>query len=238
MELLAATSSYISLMREQIKKLDLACGQSVVDLGSGVSTFERAVHELALDLPRLDIIAVDYVFEAMLRGRCTLPPSSKLKVSHVVADLDLNSLSGSIPLARNSADRVIASLFLNYIREPEYLLTEILSLLRPSGRMVLSVLRRDADTSKICVNGMNELRTGQGLVSFGRSRESEINRSLGIFINNAARLLDLEEQGVFRFWDKGELEAAVLTSGFIEISTTSSFGDPAQAWIITAVRPA
>jgi hypothetical protein len=102
----------------------------------------------------------------------------------------------------------------------------------------LSALRRDADTSKICVDGICELRTGQGLASFGKSREKKIDRALGGFINDAARLLDLEEQGIFRFWDKSELEAAVRKAGFIEMNTVSEFGDPPQAWVLTAVRPA
>ncbi len=238
MELVTETSSYRSLMQVQIEKLDLANGQSIVDLGSGLSTFERALHDLPLDLTSLNVTAVDYVFEGILRGRRALPPGSMLNVGHVVADLNLNLSSGSIPLARECADRVIGSLLLNYLLDSKHFLAEVFSLLRPAGRMVLSVLRRDADTSKICVDGVRELRTGQGLASFGRTRESRIDRALGGFINDAARLLDLEEQGVFQFWDKDELEAAVRAAGFIDLAIASEFGDPPQAWVLTAIRPA
>jgi len=225
-------------MQVQIEKLDLANGQSIVDLGSGLSTFERALHDIPLDLTSLYVTAVDYVFEGILRGRRGLPPGSMLNVGHVVADLNLNLSSGSIPLARECADRVIGSLLLNYLLDSKHFLAEVFSLLRPAGRMVLSVLRRDADTSKICVDGVRELRTGQGLASFGRTRESRIDRALGGFINDAARLLDLEEQGVFRFWDKDELEAAVRAADFIDVAIASEFGDPPQAWVLTAIRPA
>ncbi len=238
MELVTETSSYRSLMREQIKKLDLANGQSIVDLGSGIGTFEQALRETPLDLTNLNVIAIDYVFEGILRGRRLLPQKSKLNVEHVVADLDLSSSSDSIPLAKKCADRIVASLLLNYLFNPNHFLAEAFSLLRPTGRIVLSVLRRDADTSKICVDGVTELRTGQGLASFGESREREIDRALGGFISDAARLLNLEEQGVFRFWDENELEIAVKEVGFIEVEIVSEFGHPPQAWVLTAIRPA
>lgn len=238
MELVTETSSYRSLMRKQIENLDLADGQTIVDLGSGVGTFERALHTTSLDLSSLTVIALDYIFEGVQRGRQALPSGSQLSVEHVVADLNLNSSSRLIPLARRRADRVIGSLLLNYLGNPEQFLAEVFSLLRPEGRIVFSVLRQDADTSKICVDGVTELRAGQGLASFGKSRESKIDQALGGFINDAARLLDLEEQGVFRFWDKNELETAVRKAGFVEASTVSGFGDPPQAWILTAVRPA
>jgi len=237
MELVTETSSYRALMRKQIENLDLANGQLIVDLGSGVGTFERALHDTSLDLSSLNIIAIDYVFEGVQRGRNALPTGSLLGVGHVVADLNLKSSSRSIPLARKSADRVIGSLLLNYLSDPEHFLSEAFSLLRPNGRIVLSVLRQDADTSKICVDGVAELRTGQGLASFGTSRERKIDQALGGFINDAARLLDLEEQGVFRFWDKDELETAVGAAGFVEATTASEFGNPPQAWVLTAVRP-
>jgi ubiquinone/menaquinone biosynthesis C-methylase UbiE len=238
MELVTETSSYRSLMREQIKKLDLANGQSIVDLGSGIGTFEQALRETALDLTSLNVIAIDYVFEGILRGRRSLPQKSKLNVEYVVADLDLGSSSDSIPLAQKCADRIVASLLLNYLFNPNHFLAEAFSLLRPTGRIVLSVLRLDADTSKICVDGVSELRTGQGLASFGESRERGIDRALGGFISDAARLLNLEEQGVFRFWDENELEIAVKEVGFIEVEIVSEFGHPPQAWVLTAIRPA
>jgi len=224
-------------MQTQIEMLDLADGQTIVDLGSGIGTFERALHKIFPNPPSPNIIAVDYVFEGVQRGRNSLPTGSMLNVGHLVADLNLTSSSSSIPLARECADRVIGSLLLNYLNDPAQFLSAVFSMLRPAGRMVLSVLRRDADTSKICVDGISELRTGQGLASFGESREGKIDRALGGFINDAARLLDLEEQGAFRFWDKDELEAAVRATGFIKIETVSEFGEPPQAWLITAIRP-
>lgn len=238
MELVSETSAYQTLMRKQIALLGLAEGQSILDLGSGISTFERALQRTSLDLRGIRIIAVDYILEGVLRGRKALSAKSELNIAHIVADIDPNSATDSIPLARNSADRVIGSLVINYLRKPSQFIAEIHSLLRPNGRMVVSALRRDADTSKICVDGVLELRTGRGLSSFGYSDARKIDQSLGGFINEAARLLDLEEQGVFRFWDRHELESLVRASGFVDVETVSEFGNPPQAWVLTATKPA
>lgn len=237
MELVTETSSYRALMRDQIEALDLDGRElEILDLGSGVSTFERALHDTNLDLARLRVVALDYVVEGIRRGRGALPPDSPLRVAHVAANLDLVP-GRSIPLGPAFADRAIGSLLLNYLSDPRRFLGEVFARLRPGGLLVLSVLRRDADTSKICVDGVGELRGGQGLASFGEAREGEIARSLGGFINNAARLLDLEEQGIFRFWDREELEKAVSGAGFVEIAVRPSFGEPPQAWLLRARRP-
>lgn len=235
MELVTETSAYRSLMDEQIVELRLSEDQSIVDLGSGVSTFERALQAKKLNLSRLRVIAVDLVLEGVRRGRDALTGPSPLPVNHIVGDLSLSSAQ-SLPLAFASADRALGSLLLNYLPDPERFLIAVHSLLRPGGRLVLSVLRKDADTSKICVNGVSELRSGQGLASFGRSREKEIDRALGGFINDAALLLDLEEQGVFRFWDRDDLEALIRKAGFTDITIRAAFGNPPQAWLATAVR--
>lgn len=237
MELVTETSAYRALMRDQIEALDLGDADLLVlDLGSGVSTFERALHGSNLDLERLRVIALDYVVEGIRRGRRSLPLDSPLRVAHVAANLDL-APGRSIPLTQASADRAIGSLLLNYLSDPERFLREVRALLKPGGRLAVSALRRDADTSKICVEGVGELRGGQGLVSFGESREGEIAGALSGFINNAARLLDLEEQGVFRFWDREELEAVAARAGFEAIRVRPSFGSPPQAWLLTARRP-
>jgi ubiquinone/menaquinone biosynthesis C-methylase UbiE/pimeloyl-ACP methyl ester carboxylesterase len=237
MELVTETSSYRSLMREQISELRLSENQSIVDLGSGVATFERALHAMNIPVSPLRVIAVDLVFEGVKRGRDSIAGLSTLSIGHVVADLSL-SPTRFLPLAPQTADRVLGSLLFNYIPNPQSFLSQVHSLLRPGGRLVLSVLRQDADTSKLCTSGVRELRSGQGLASFGKSREHQIDRALGGFINDAARLLDLEEQGIFRFWNQEDLETAIRQAGFTNITTRAVFGNPPQAWLVSAVKAA
>jgi ubiquinone/menaquinone biosynthesis C-methylase UbiE len=135
-------------------------------------------------------------------------------------------------------DHVVASLILNYVSDPHEFLVDVQRVLRANGTMVLSVLRTDADTSRICVEGILELRQGKALESFGGEGEVAADRALGSFVNDAAKLLDLEEQGIFRFWDQGELVDAVAAAGFAISETKSVFGTPPQASLVVANKRA
>ena len=53
---------------------------------------------------------------------------------------------------------------------------------------------------------------------------------------SAQKILDLEEQGQFRFWDADELAALVERCGFTDVKSELSFGDPAQAVVVSARR--
>ena len=237
MELIAETSSYRSLLRDQIAAMGLSGKQTIVDLGSGLSTFERALAEEGIPLAETRIVSIDLVPEALRRGRERLPEPSRSCTIHVAADLSASDSAPFFPLLSQSADYAVASLVLNYLDNPRGFLRGTLRLLKPGGRLVLTALRDDADTSKLCVDGIGELRTGRGLASFGESRERLIDQALGPFINDAALLLDFEERGFFKFWKQDELVEAARRAGFEEISISMTFGSPPQAWLLSAVRP-
>ena len=125
---------------------------------------------------------------------------------------------------------------INYVENPHALLRQAYSMLKPGGRLVLSSLRPDADTSRICVDGVAELRSGLGRAALGAAGERRLGESLRGFINDAARLLDLEEQGIFRFWAEAELLDIVKRAGFEGVSAMPAFGEPPQAFIVSANR--
>jgi SAM-dependent methyltransferase len=153
-------------------------------------------------------------------------------VAWLAADLDARGL----PLRAGSADAALASLVLNYLRDPLALLRGARELLRPGGRIVVSSLRRDADTSRLCVASVAELRSGGARAAFGGDGERALGRALAGFIADAGRLLDLEERGVFHFWDAGELVALLEAAGFADVRVEPAFGDPPQALVARGVR--
>jgi ubiquinone/menaquinone biosynthesis C-methylase UbiE/pimeloyl-ACP methyl ester carboxylesterase len=240
MELVASTRSYRELMAKQVKALDLKAGETVLDLGCGVGPFP--VHLLRAGCPSpLDIIEVDYVSAALRRARtrvAKLSPPPGIRMRYLASSLEVgNGRSGGVALQGAAADAILASLVLNYVKDPQALLEEMLRLLHPGGRLVLSSLRRDADVSGICVDGVAELRSGLGQEAFGED-ERQLPRALQSFINEAGRLLDLEEQGFFEFWDGPELVAMAKRAGFAELETWPAFGTPPQAHILSGRRPA
>jgi ubiquinone/menaquinone biosynthesis C-methylase UbiE len=125
----------------------------------------------------------------------------------------------------------------SYLRDPSKFLDEAYRILKLGGRIVLSTLRRDADISKLFVDGISELRAKDQDRVFGSGRADQFDKIARDFLNDASKILDLEEEGHFRFWDADEFCELVQAAGFSCISTQLGLGDPPQAVVLTACRP-
>lgn len=238
-ELMNATDAYGELMRTQIEALALRPGERVADLGCGTGPFELALAESQAWPAGLRVDAFDYVPAALARAGQRLGerfPSRRDAVRFVAADLNRGVAKG-LPLRTGSYDAVLASLLLSYLAEPEAILRRIHALLRPGGRLVVSSLRLDADVSGLFTQGLRELRAGRARELFGPEGEREIDAAARSFLNDAARILDLEEEGAFRFWEPADFEALVRRAGFTRVRSRLAFGEPAQAVVVAGVRP-
>jgi hypothetical protein len=58
-----------------------------------------------------------------------------------------------------------------------------------------------------------------------------------VFLNDAAKLMQLEEEGRFRFFDLDELRTMIIAAGLRPVYEDYAFGDPPQAVIVTAIKP-
>lgn len=234
-ELMTHTNAYNDLMKTQVESLDLRAGQRVADLGSGTGAFPVYLAEHHA-IEELKIFELDYVREGFARAYERLGGLSRrrLEIDCIATDLDQRRPS-AIPLAPETVDAVLASFFLSYVEDPAHLLGEIHRILRPGGRLVLSSLRRDADLSKLYSHGITELRSRENL-GLGIRGEVDLDASARDYLNQASKLLDLEESGRFRFWDLEELTRLVRNAGFVNTSGRRTFGDPPQAIVVSANR--
>jgi len=232
MELMAAGPTFRRMMADQIRMLALRGGERVLDVGSGTGVFEAQLREV---LPDQDthVVALDFIPEGLklARGR-SRPNDARAQVGFVAADLD----AGPIPAKEGAFDAVIASLLLSYLRDPELALSEMRRVLRPGGRLVISSLTRDADFSRSWVHDEAALRSGLAADRLGQEAAAKLDDSLRSFFNDAARVLDLEEAGVFRFWEPDELAALMASAGFYAIEQRRALGNPPQASIVAGRR--
>ena len=102
---------------------------------------------------------------------------------------------------------------------------------------MLSALRPDADTSRIFVAGAEELRRGRALEVFGEMESASLEESFRSFLNDAARLIELEERGVFHFWPEDEIANLLKQGGFRRVRVQHGFGTPPQALIAVGRKP-
>jgi len=232
-EFLTATSAYGGFMAAQIAALEIEAGDTILDLGSGTGDFTLQLAERP-QAPECRVVAIDYVREALERGRSRVREENAAPLLHsLVGDLHHTAAVG-LPLREGSFDGVLASLLVSYLEAPEELLAEIRRVLRPGGRLVVSSLRRDADISKLYADALAELPPDRVIARFGAERARNIQALQRQFLNDAARILDLEERGEFRFFDAAELVSLVRAAGFGSVSCESSLGEPPQALLVSA----
>jgi SAM-dependent methyltransferase len=131
---------------------------------------------------------------------------------------------------------VLASLLLSYLEHPELLLMEIHRLLRPGGRLVISSLSKDADISRLYTESAAELTLGLAHRALPGLQPSQLRTALRNFLNDASKVLELEDAGAFQFWEAAELIELVTRFGFEKIDVRKSLGNPPQAILVSAVR--
>lgn len=154
------------------------------------------------------------------------PAPKRLKLDHFDRELELG-------LPSQSFDRIVASLFISYIFNPDYLMAELRRILKPRGSLVISSMRPDSDVSTIFTEYVSEVR---GSESGGEGRRSALEGAQAI-LSEAAALFELEEEGYFHFYTADELRALLESAGFVGVETFLSLGEPPQAVIARGFAP-
>jgi ubiquinone/menaquinone biosynthesis C-methylase UbiE len=138
-----------------------------------------------------------------------------------------------IDLPDGCFDRIGSSLVLPYLYDPLASLREMHRLLRPGGTLVVSSIRPNFDPSKLYAEGA-EILLRQG--EEGDARAGRKLEALRHFANMVSRLIELEEDGRFRFYDAQALESLVAEAGFSRVHTFEAFGSPPTAILVRAEK--
>ena len=218
-ELMNRTDAYQAFVDRMIATV-ARDSRVVVDLGCGVGS-----NAMKLSAEGRLLVGLDLVAAAAKRAR------DRVGAGFEAAACDC---SGSIPLADSSVDVVFASLFLSYLPDPDACLGEIRRVLRSGGQLVLSSMRPDADLSLIYTSALADVRAGVYDAHYPGIERADLLAAGRSFLNDAARLIDLEEAGQFEFWTAEALVQMLGQAGFAVVETGNGFGDPAQACFVVA----
>ncbi len=226
MQLLTASGPYRRLMDLQCDLLHPTADQRILDLGSGAGSFADSLARRN-SLNGVRLVELDLVGDAIRRSSA----HGNAGMSGVVADV---RQSNALPFSAESFDSVLASLFLNYVPIEEAL-SEIHRVLRPGGELVLSCLRPDADIAPVFKQSVAELDESAAIAQFGEHGRGHLDSARSL-LNDAAKLVQFEEAGIFRFYSKGDLLEHLKSFGFEVKTVRRSLGDPPQAIVVLARR--
>lgn len=249
-DVITLTAEYRDLLNRQIQALAVTPGDRVVDLGAGTGNMAEALVESmppALSSGRIsELNLVELVPEALQTARAKLERLQSCARTHRSTvwchTYDLAAVrpeaGAGLPFGDASVDRVVASLLLSYLPDPVALLKDARRLLRPGGRMVISSFLPDTDLSGPLKRLLGRIShaTAAG-ETVGPWRSDDVLDAVRSYVNDAAKLLDLACDGVFRFYDAPALTDLLAAAGFRNIRTTAAFGDPGQAIIASGERP-
>ncbi|MGD0726090.1 MAG: PilZ domain-containing protein [Spirochaetia bacterium] len=135
----------------------------------------------------------------------------------------------------NHYTRIVASLFISYLQNPDYALAECHRMLKPGGVLVISTMKPDSDISTMFTNYIRKVLTPNCRQDGEKADESAAIGARAM-LNEAAGLFELEEDGFFKFYTSKELASLLSGAGFVEITVLPSMGNPSQALIAIAKK--
>ncbi len=204
-----------------------------------VSDVRRLVTEL--DETEAELVLELSMASRFLLGR-TLPDDLRpgVTVAATAADLRFQHLhfGQASPTCRidcpdGAFDRIGGSLILPYLYDPGAVLRELRRMLAPGGVLVLSSLKPNFDSSKSYLEEAETISKRKDLTDLERERLLASLREFSAFV---ASIMEMEDEGRFRFFAADEFASLVRDAGFVNVQTAESFGKPPTAVIVRAEK--
>ena len=142
----------------------------------------------------------------------------------------------SLDFKEQRYDKIAASLLICYLFNPDEIIFDFFRILKPGGRLLVSSMKPDSDVSVIFTNYINKVSKLDQKKPENLGRDNNLT-SARAMLNEAASLLQLEEDGLFRFYTGDDLACMMRGAGFTDIKINMSMGNPPQAVIVTGMKP-
>ena len=228
-DVLAMTREYRELMDRQIELLDLREGSVLADLGCGLGHSVAALRRRD-PVPGLRVWLYDLVPQLLEEAKHRADPLLALETFEWDAEAD------GPPALVEHADAVLMSLFLSCVADPATMVRELAGRLRRGACLVASTFRPDADFSQVYVTLLRDIRNGVASLPRGYD-EDRFLQAVREYMNSAAFLLRLFDEGRFRFFEAEEFAELFAGAGLTVRAVERTFGAPPRAVVVRADKP-
>jgi SAM-dependent methyltransferase len=209
------------------KLLDAGCG-----LGNfGTFVLLKALYNLQhgplLDPPKpvYDYVGVDFVREGIvgaLASQLATEEEFLKKLPFTLQQRPFNAafcvgdLDKGIPFKDQTFDKICSNLVVSYLQNPNVTVKEMVRVLKPKGRIVLTSLKPFADLSEVYRNFVEVT-----------ANEEAIDEAQKL-LSNAGRIKLKEANGIYEFFSEESLSDMLKAAGIRDVETFRSFGNQAN----------
>jgi ubiquinone/menaquinone biosynthesis C-methylase UbiE len=130
-------------------------------------------------------------------------------------------------------DKIGASIVLPYLYDPESVIQELYRILAPGGIIVLSSPKPNFDSSKSYIEEAQLIAEQTNIDGPQKNRLLGSLRELSAFVQH---VLEMADEGRFRFFTSGDLMNLMNQAGFANIFTVEALGNPPTGVIVRAEK--
>lgn len=210
---------------------DIKEGDSILDAGCGNGHFgawlltdllnsqRLQAPDQAQNLPRFTYVGVDVaegaIREARHRSKELLAQFPALECGPAF-HYYLSDLEAGLPFPDNTFSKICCSLVVSYVEDALSVLKELMRILLPRGRIVVTSLKPYHDLSLIYRNFIDVAETEMEIIEGRR------------LLSSAGKIRQKEAEGRYQFFTKQELMAVLMAAGGRNIQSQVSFGNQAN----------
>ena len=218
--LLGSITDFLGRASEREAVLDAGCGNGSFGAFLLVHAFYKNKDAFfQTGFPLFSYVGLDFVESALEEAKSVhenlqFEFIEKLGAHHLVScSYVLSDLNRPLTFKNDSFDKICCNLVVSYLQNPLLTLKELVRVLKPKGRLIVTSLKPHADLTKIYRNFIKVA---------GSDEEIEEARRL---LNNIGAIKCKEAEGYYNFFSERELTAMIAMTGAKKIQAVMVLAD-------------
>lgn len=209
--------------------LDAGCGLGYFGLWLINRLYDSNLTNKTNSFPNLTYTGIDFIEEALEKSKLNITKLNNsfahkfnLKDSSPLLIFKNMNLDYTLDLPENHYNKICCNLVISYLKNPGFTVRELVKVLKPNGKIVVTSLKPYADLSAIYRDFIGQAEKEEDILEARR------------LLSSAGQIRKKEGEGHYKFFSEKELKALLVACGCRNIETHRSFGN--QANLVEATK--